>query len=431
MKELSDITICVIDRGTFFPVAVRLAREVKKVYYYRPNGESFETAWTDSIGHNYPNVEAVRAFLPIKNEIDVFVFPDCRDWDLQLDLESQGFAVWGSRRGEDLENMRGLWIETALEIGLPMPKTEVIRGLEALRVYLYEHRDETKFVKISRYRGDMETWKASDWLVTRNKLDSLAAKWQGLQNLIVFYVQDELDTTIEGGADSYFVGDFPDEMILGYEKKDMGYFGAVMERKKMPPLIWQPSELLAPVLKRFDYCNFLSSEIRVVDDKSYWLDPCCRCPSPAGEEQLEMFLNFAEIVVNGAHGLLVQPKWAARYCGELVISWTGKRDSEKILKIPEELRQWVKPYGCAYVDDAFRFSPEHDADCLGCVVGVGDTPEEMIDHLKEIREELSSQSVDMQLEPLRDLIEEIEEAREMGIPFGDGDTMPAAAEVLD
>lgn len=431
MKDPADTTFCVIDRGTFFPVAVRLAREAKKVYYHKPNGTSFETLWEDSIGHNYPNVEAIRSFLPIKNEIDVFVFPDCRDWDVQMDLESQGFAVWGSRQGENLENMRGLWLEECKKIGVACPHTEVIYGLERAREYLYEHRDEVKFVKISRYRGDMETWKAGDWMTTRNRLDALAAKWQGLQNLVVFYIQDELDTTIEGGADSYFVNDFPDSMILGYEKKDLGYFGAVMAREKMPKVIWGPCEKLAPILRSLDYRNFLSSEIRVVDDKPHWLDPCCRCPSPAGEEQLEMLENFAEIVIGGAHGQLVQPKWHADYCGELVISWTGKKDSEKVLRVPEELRQWVKLYGCAYVDEAFRFSPDHDAECLGCVVGVGDTPEEMIDHLKDIREELSSQPVDLAVEPLADLIKEINEARDMGIQFGNGDKMPEPSVVLD
>jgi len=432
MKDTKDVTFCVVDRGTFFPVAERLVRGSKKVYFCPPKGESFESAWHDSLGHGHPGVEAIRDFWPIKNEIDCFVFPDCRDWGLQLELESQGFPVWGSKRAEDLESMRGLWLDVAKQVGMPMPDTEVIQGLENLRSYLYEHRGEKKHIKISRYRGDMETWCADDWLVTRNKLDHLAAKWQGLQNLLVFYVQDDLDTTIEGGADSYFVaGNFPDELIIGYEKKSAGYFGAVMPRRDMPPEIWKPSQLIAPVLADFGYCNFFSTEVRLVDDKSYLLDPCCRCPSPAGEEQLEMFSNFPDIVWHGANGILVQPDWAAKYCAELVISWTGEKEAAKVVRVPEDVRQFTKLYACAYADDAFHFSPAQDPEAIGCVVGIGDTPGEVIDHLKQLRESIADQPVSMPIEPIADLIREIEEAKGLGIEFGEGQEMPEPAVVLD
>lgn len=430
MKDVSDLVACVIDRTTFFPVADRLARDMKKVYYCPPKGEGFETVGHDSLGFNYPGVESIRDFWPIKDQIDLFVFPDCRDWGLQLELESQGFPVWGSKQAEDLESLRGLWLEVAQSVGLPMPHTEVVQGLEAAREYLYDHRDEKKYVKISRYRGDMETWCADDWLVTQNKLNFLANKWGGLAPTLTFYIQDDLDTEIEGGADSYFVGDFPDEVIIGYEKKNMGYFGAVMPRADMAPEIWRPSELLAPVLKSFNYCNFFSTEVRLVDGESYLLDPCCRCPSPAGEEQLEMYDNFADIVWRGANGELVQPKWAANYCGEAVIQWTGDKEGPKAIRVPESIRQWTKLYACAYLDDAFHFPPTQDPEALGCIVGIGDTPTEVIDHLKEIREELSSQPVELRIEPMAELIVQIEEAKKLGIEFGDGEKLPEAGSVI-
>jgi len=431
MKETQDVTACVVDRGTFFPVADRLAREMKKVYYCAPNGEGFETVAKDSLGHGYPGVEAIRSYWAIKKEIDLFVFPDCRDWDLQLELESQGFPVWGSKRGEDLETLRGLWSDVAAQVGLLMPHTEVLAGLEAARNYLWDHREEKKYVKISRYRGDMETWCASSWLFTRTKLDALAHKWGGLQNSLTFYIQDELDTDIEGGTDTYFVGAFPDEVIIGYEKKNLGYLGAVMRQENMPPEIWKPCEVLAPVLASFNYCNFFSTEVRVVDGESYLLDPCCRCPSPAGEQQLEMYENFPDIVWHGANGRLLQPNWAADYCGEIVIQWTGEKDGPKVLHVPEDLRQWVKLQGCAYVDGAFHFPPAHDPEALGCVVGIGDTPEEVLDHMKDVAAGLSGQSVDLRMEPIADLILQINEAKGMGMEFGQGDQLPNVAAVLD
>jgi hypothetical protein len=431
VKAVEDVVACVVDRRTFFPVAVRLARDLKKVYYCSPNASAFETVANALLGFNYPKIHGIQDFWPIKNEIDLFVFPDNHDWGLQLELESQGFPVWGSKQAEDLESLRGVWLETAKEIGLPMPHTEVVVGLDAAREYLYEHRDEKKHIKISRYRGDMETWCADDWMVTETKLDALAAKWGRLKNVITFYIQDDLNTDIEGGADSYFVGDFPEEVIIGYEKKNLGYFGAVTSRDEIAPEIWKPCELIAPVLRDYDYCNFFSTEVRLVDGDGYLLDPCCRCPTPAGEEQLEMFKNFGDIVWYGANGQLLQPEWAAKFCGEYVIQWTGEKEGPKSIRVPEEIRQWVKLFACAYVDDAFHFPPDQDPSCLGCIVGLGDEPEEVVDHLNLIREKLEDQPVSLPVEPMAEIIAQIEKAKGLGIEFGEAKEMPEPTVVLD
>lgn len=429
IKDPSDITCCVVDRGVFFPVAMRLARTFKKVYVQIPNGEAGETVARNSLGFGVPGIEPIREFWPLKNEIDLFVFPDCRDWGLQMELQSQGFPVWGSRQAEDVEGLRGLWLKVAQEIGLKQPHTDTIVGLENLRAFLYEHRDEKKFVKISRCRGDMETWGATNWTITRNKLDALAHLWQGLQDLITFYVQDAIETDIEGGCDTYFVGDFPDQVILGYEAKDQGYLGAVTDRSDMPEEIWKPCELIAPVLRSYGYQNFFSTEVRVKDGESFLLDPCCRCPSPGGEQQLEMIENFPEVVLYGAHGELLQPEYAAKYCGETVIKWNGDPDGPRTLEVPPEIEHLVKVCACAKVDGVYQFPQSQDPEALAFVVGMGDTPDEVIDRLKDIREALSSQPIHIEMEPIAQLIHQINEAEDLGMKFGD-EKIPEPAAVL-
>lgn len=432
IKEPQDITCCVVDRGAFFSVAMRLARTYKQVYVQIPNGEAGETIARNCLGWGVPGIIPIREFWPLKNEIDLFVFPDCRDWGLQMELQDQGFPVWGSRQAEDIEGLRGKWLEVAQEIGLPQPHTEKIVGLENLRAHLYEHRDETKFVKFSRCRGDMETWcaQAGGWQFTRNKLDGLAHLWRGLQDLITFYVQDPVETDIEGGADTYFVGDFPDQVILGYEAKDHGYLGAVTDRGDMPDEIWKPCELIAPVLRSFGYRNFFSTEVRVKDGESWLLDPCCRTASPGGEHQLEMIENFPEVVLYGAHGQLLQPEYAAKYCGQTVIKWAGDPEAPRTLEVPPGIEHLVKVCACAKVDGIYQFPQWQDPECLAFVVGMGDTPDEVIDQLKEIREQLSSQPIHIEMEPIAQLIHQIKEAEELGMEFGE-EKLPQPAAVLD
>jgi hypothetical protein len=431
MKDVSEVTACVVDRGIFFPVALRLARGMKKVYYHRPACEAYETVARSVPGDGHEGVELLPDFWSRKGEIDVFVFPDCWAWDLQAELAGQGYPVWGSRQGEHLEVLRDQWLQAAKEVGLKMPRTKAIQGLEEARAYLYEHRQEKLHVKISRFRGDMETWCASDWMVSRTRLDRLAYRWGPLQDLITFFIQDDLDTPLESGADSYCIdGAFPDEVILGYEKKGQSYLATVKARSEMPQEVWRPSELVAPVLGSLSYRNFFSTEVRIKDGESYLLDPCCRCPSPAGEEQLEMLDNFPEIVWSGARGELVQPEWSARFCGEAVIEFTGEKETWKTIRVPEEARRWVKLYACVYYDEAFHFPPEQDAEAIGCAVAIADTPGGVIEHLHELAEAMEEEPVSLHIEPMADLIKEIEQAEAAGIEFTEAE-MPEPAEVID
>lgn len=430
VKDIKDVVMCVVDLGTFFPVAMRLSRDCKKVFYCVPNGEASRTFAASCRGDGHAGIERIDDFWPHLEEIDTFVFPDCGMGGLQLELERQGKSVWGSKNSGVEEEMRGKWIKTCEKLGLPMPKTHVIKGLTNLLVFFREHDGETFHVKISRFRGDMETWKATELAAIENKIRVLWNKFGPWGDDIKFYVQEPVETDIEGGADSYFVnGQYPDKVILGYEKKGESYFATWKPREEMPPEIWKPSEVIAPLMAAHNYCNLVSTEIRVAEDKSYLLDPCLRFGSPAGEEELELYGNFTEIIYRGAMGELVQPDMAAKFCGEAIIGYCGDKDGWKSIEVPQEVEQWVKLYACGCRGGAYHFPPSQDAECIGCVVGLGDTPEEVLDHLKEVREALGDAPVDIKIEPLVDLFDEIEKAEKQGIEFSEK-SMPDPAEVV-
>ena len=118
--------------------------------------------------------------------------------------------------------MKGLFYRTVEEIGLEVPPHEVIKGMANLRAYLKEH--ENVFVKMSRYRGTMDTWKHKTYQQSLSYLDLLAVKLGPFQDLVTFYVLDEIKTDIEGGVDTYCIdGQWPKQVVLGYEKKNETY----------------------------------------------------------------------------------------------------------------------------------------------------------------------------------------------------------------
>jgi hypothetical protein len=429
LKDIEDVVACVCDFGMFMPVAEKLAQHFKKVYYSTPTEKGFQEIGDFVLGDGLDNIHRLDDFLApsVFDQIDLFVFPYILNSGLQEHLEQCGKAVWGARRADELERMKGKFYRTLEDIGLPVPPHEEIAGLSNLRAYLKEH--DNVFVKISRFRGTMDTWKHRDYNQSLAYLDCLACKLGPFQDRIKFYVLDEIDTPTEGGIDTYCIdGQWPREAVLGYEKKNETYLATVKPMEDMPECFTKVNGAIGPVLAKYRYRQFFSTEVRVKGDQSFFIDPTCRTASPAGEEMLDLFGNLGDIVWRGAHGELVEPEITARFAGEAYIHWTGEKQEWKCLKVPEELRERVKIYGSAYLDGCFWWPPE-DEEVIGCIVGIADSAQGVIDIVKETTEALGDAQIKVDIGGFSDLLKTIEEAQAQGVHFTDK-PMPEPAEVL-
>jgi hypothetical protein len=169
MENLRNKSVLIFDYGTFVSFAERLARDFGKVYYYSPWKSSFPQAKYNAIGEGLVGVERVNNFWDFADDVDLFIFTDVMDGDLQLHLQSIGKTVWGSRKGEEMELDRIGMKELMKEIGWPVSHYEVVKGMTNLRKYLKEH--ENVWVKISTYRGDFETFKSVNFDFIETKLN--------------------------------------------------------------------------------------------------------------------------------------------------------------------------------------------------------------------------------------------------------------------
>ena len=100
VKEISDVTCCVVDSGLFCQMARRMADDCKRVLHWNPDCRAFPSIKQGCIAGGFERVEQVREFWPMIDEIDLFCFPDSSMAGLQSYLASIGKAVWGSRWGE-------------------------------------------------------------------------------------------------------------------------------------------------------------------------------------------------------------------------------------------------------------------------------------------------------------------------------------------
>lgn len=429
MKDVSEITACVIDGGLFLPFARRLAEDCKRVIFFNPDRRSFPSIKQGTIGDGFQDLEHTLDFWPYLDDIDLFCFPDIGNAGLQLHLESIGKVVWGSRTGDSIEIRRQYFMNALKELGLDTPEYKSVTGLTALREFLSDKEDQ--YIKISRWRGDMETTHWRNQTMDSGWLDWMAVNLGAMREHMTFLVFPSIDTPLEIGGDTYFIdGQWPDTMLNGLEHKDTTYFSAVTARDKMPDQVQDILEAFQGYGRERRYRNQWSMEIRVAGDKAFFIDATCRGGMPSSASQQLLWKNFSEIVWAGANGEMVQPDPAARFSIECMVTTKTGKDCWDVVKLPEPLERSCRFSNCAFVDGCYAFAPDefHSGE-LGWLCAIGDTPKQTLDQAKELADQLPD-GLDANLENLTGLIEEIDVGEAHGIPFTDK-PLPEPAEVIE
>jgi hypothetical protein len=426
-KPTNEVVALVVDHGLFLPWAQMLARGYKKVYYHTPWEKAFPNIADCVIGDGFSDIERCDDVFDVINEVDLFVFPDIGFGGLQTYLESIGKPVWGSKKGDKLEIYRETFMSALKEVGLSVPKYQTIRGLNNLKLFLKDKED--KYIKMSKYRGDFETFHFVSWRESEPEMDKLAVRFGALKDQLSFIVVDPIDTEIEDGYDGYCVdGKFPSLAFHGMECKDKGYICSVQDYDDLPDQIKEVNEKIAPKLAQAKYRNTFSTEVRITEDDFFFIDPTCRLGSPPSQVMAELASNWCDVIWHGAHGELLDVKPTAQFGVQTVI--TAKREAGHwlVVDIPQKIRQWVKCGMCCEVDERLAFVPnDGEEKIVGWVVGIGDSVQEAIDHLKE-NCQLLPDNVHTDTQSLVSLLQEMESAKDVGVVIAD--KVPEPASVL-
>lgn len=413
IKPTNEVRCLVVDAGLFVHVARRLAREFSRVYYWSNWETAFPRFKDDVVGDGYPEIIRIESVESVLDEIDLAVFPDIGYSSLQKQLVARGIPVWGCRDADELEARRGKFIEVLKTTGLPVPQVEKIKGVTNLRLYLADNPDQ--YIKVDTYRGDFETFHFRSMDEDENILDDIAAKLGPLKENLTFWVFAPIDTEIEDGIDTYCVdGQWPETIIHGMESKDKAYIGAFQKFADCPPETRGVNEAFSPILKQYGYRSMFCTEVRITKEgESYFIDPTCRFPSPPSQCLCEMIRNLGEIIWHGANGILVEPEQTAKFGAQAIFH--VDRDHWGVFKIPKEIEQWVKISFSCQSNGLICVPPDPQGVAeIGWCVGIGDTIEGSIDHLREIVDQMPA-GVNVEFGSLTDLLKELKTAKEVGI----------------
>jgi len=409
---------CLIyDNGLFCELAPLLAKDFGRVYYVTPRSDpAFARSNAELIGHGLEGVTRINDIWRVEKEVDLWVFPDTYDGDLQVHLRDLGHRVFGSFMGEDLELDRDHAKKFLKSLGMDIGPYKVVKGMGNLRSYLKVHDDQ--WIKTSRTRGDFESFHSPNYKIIEPRLDALEHDIGAKKKFYEFIVEDAINDACEICFDAYTIdGQYPTQGLCGLEIKDKGYIGIFQKYEQMPNQIRETNALIAPILKNYGYKNFFGLEMRITKNgRAYIIDPLARFGSPPSElAQLE-YTNLAEIIWEGADGKIVDPTPKGKWGAELLIHSSFADKNWVAVHFPPEIRDHVKLRNCVVIDNTYFCAPQAvGLPEIGAVVDVGNTMEEAIKNVTEKAEQVEGYYIEVFPESLDEANQEIEKLEGFGI----------------
>lgn len=419
MSDTKRRSVCVYDYGAFVTLAQYLVGRFAKVFYFCPWQDAYPSSGPRLVGTGIPGVTRIETDIwDHLDEIDLFVFPEVCDGPLQEHLVSLGKRVWGSRRGEELELDRAKAKETFKRLGMDVGPYEVVEGIDALRAFLKKHKDQ--YVKINTTRADMETFHALSYQDAEVALDHIEHRMGASAEKRTFIVEKNLSPAIETGYDGYCIdGKWPKSGVTGVEIKDRCYVQRAISYRQLPQSVRTVNDKLAPELKRYGYRGFISTEVRATPDGgAYLIDPCARFGSPPNEACQLQIENLAEIMWEGADGIVIEPEFAATYAAELLIRSEFALSNWQPIRFPKSIADHVKIRNLTIIDGMHYCVPlgsQGGCSVIGAVAAIGDTAEEAIENCKAIAKQVQGHDIDFSPDTLDESWEALQQVLPKGI----------------
>src|SRR5579875_273094 len=414
--DLSNRTVLVIDQGLYVHIAEKLAESFGRVLYYCNGWRSaFPVSERFNIGAGIDGIERISNAWEYIDDADLIVFPDTYFGGEQQYLRRQGKRVWGSGHAELLELYRDELKTVMKSAGLPVGRYEIVTGIEALRAYLKDNPGV--YVKGNVFRGDVETFRNRNWVVTQPLLDDLASRLGPRQSSTVFVVEDPIEGVETGYDGACIDGRFPALASFGYEAKDAGYVGKVVDYHELPAALREVNARLAPAMAALGCRSFYSTEVRVgADRQPYLMDPAMRAGSPPSEAYIELFSNWDEVIWAGADGEVAEFKPVALYAAEIILRSQWATKHFLALDIPDSVRRFIKIHGHCRIEGRDYAAPLGIRE-VGAAIGLGDSLEDAVGAALEHAEAVAGLELEFDRNALNAAMEAVAQGREFGIDW--------------
>jgi hypothetical protein len=392
--------------------ALRISKDVSKVWYYTPWQTGFPVFESYAHGCGLGEIEKVLHFFDYVDKADLIYFTDTGQGDLAHFLRTKGHRVFGAGLGERLESERFKARKLQKKIGLPSQGTVEVKGVSALREFLITNSN--RYVKFDIFRGSLESFYARDFKSVEILIDELEVGFGPLKEEYSFIVEEAVDGAIEIGADGFFNGKkFLDTSLWGIEA-GIAYVGTYAP---IPNVLKNTANKFTPVLSKLDYRGAFSTEERTRDGKkSYLVDITARYPYSLSLIYTESIKNYSEVIWKVASGEEVDiiPRFKYAVCAPVESPHAEKYWLRLIF--PEKMRHKIKLHQFCKSGDYYYCVKGNKNGAL--LVSLGNDLDKCITDIESTANEISAHELSKDtIRPLRNIQEQLKELNELGIKF--------------
>lgn len=296
----------VVDQGIGVAHASRLVNEGYTVYYYVPWQKAFPTYKDYLVGEGFGMIKIKDPLEPIMDGScdmsDVcYFFTDIGFGHLAEYLRENDIKVFGAPGNvEVLELDRKRSKEILTSLGIDVTDAVFLRGRSELEKY-YDENPGEYYIKLSSFRGDLETTFISDKESLNAYLDKLAGIVGPCIEVIDFALEVPVSDAVEVGCDIWFNGtDYSDLCNTSFEIKanNIGYFCPWREWKPFVDML----NKLKPFLQKNNYRGIICFEGMWDGEKIRIHDPCIRHSFPLSSSYPVIFDRWGEFIYDVACG---------------------------------------------------------------------------------------------------------------------------------
>lgn len=410
------------DHGLFLCVAQRLAKDFGDVGYFTDWENGAPTPSMDHVGEGLPGITRVNTWEDYIEEErpSLIVFPDVGHGSMQRRERNLGNTVFGTGRGEVLEDDRIFFRKILEKKGLPVAPYDTAFSIDDLREKLKKVKD--KYVKISLYRGIGETFhhKSYEYPETKTTLAEWEKELGILDKEVDFIIEDPIKAFVENIAiEWFFTKEGPlNRGLIGIENKNSFYLGKSIEYKDIPGSIKTVSDAFVPVFRKYDVRGAVSLEGHITEDnKFYYDDPCMRFGRPPVGSIVNSYKNFTPIAKSVAEGKLIDAEMLSKYVIEVMLQVREPGKGQIPIEFPEKYADNVIIANLCKIDGRYIHLAQDKEPIIGSVVATGNSIYDARDEALEIAAKVKGPGVYFDKDGF-DMIEEtIKKAKRIGINF--------------
>ena len=421
--DLKKLTICIVDTGLCLHLAEKLSHSFGRVLYHIPDSNTFQTPNIEQIGTGIEGVERILNLFeyihvnPEERNVNMFFFTYIGMSWLQDHLRELGYPVGGSGFSDLVELDREKFLKELTKAGLPVAPYKVIKGIDKLRGYLENYDGPMPLhIKISKYRGLMESMKYEGLEDIDPFFDDLSCRLGAYKDQLRFIVQEHIKSKCEIGMDSLCLdGESPEEALTGIEGKDSWFIGSF---GKINDILRTISEKMKALYAKLGISGHRSNEVRITEGgKAFPIDETIRVPIPPGALFPEILEddNYAQALWDIANGRLPVLKSKATH-GALIImksSWYGEKHP-LVVRYPKTLASYLRFRNYCIDEGVTKIIPnDNDADFCE-VVAIGKSAEEAMTLCVERAEQVKGYQVKYETNCLCEAMEAVANAAKFG-----------------